>query len=81
MSSLSSTSFSRLCRPGRIVTSSAQTTPVADARAERHADDVAGRKLHPRRHPVGIGLVERDRHQDIDECVAAMAKVWPIPRG
>ena len=37
------------------------------ARAERHRDDVAGLELELARHPVGIGLVERDRHQDIDE--------------
>ena len=48
MSSLSSTSLRRLCRPGWIATSSAQTTPIF-ARAERHVDDVAGRKLHARR--------------------------------
>ena len=38
------------------------------ARAERHRDDVAGRELEPVRHPIGIGLVERDRHQDIDDA-------------
>ncbi len=37
------------------------------ARAERHGNDVPGRHLHPGRHHVGIGLVERDRHQDIDD--------------
>ena len=53
------------------MTSSAQTTPVADARAERHADQIARRKLHPRRNAVGIGLIERDRHQDIDDLLWA----------
>ena len=37
------------------------------AGAERHADDVAGRKLKRLGHPVGIGPVKRDRDQDIDD--------------
>ena len=36
-------------------------------RAERHADQIAWRKLHPRRNAVGISLIERDRHQDVHE--------------
>ena len=36
------------------------------ARAQRHGDHVAGRKIEPGRHPIGIGLVERHRHQNID---------------
>jgi hypothetical protein len=39
------------------------------ARAERHADQIARRQLHPGRDPVGIGLIERDRHQDIDDAL------------
>ena len=50
------------------------------ARAERHRHQVAGRKFEPGRHPVGIGLIERDRHQDIDDTHAHKVKVWPIPR-
>ena len=38
------------------------------ARAERYRHDVAGRDVHPGRHHIGIGLVERDRHQDIDDA-------------
>ena len=38
------------------------------ARAERHANDVAGLEFHAARHPVGIGMVERDRHQHIDDA-------------
>ena len=38
------------------------------ARAQRHRDEIAGRERRvPRRHPVGIGLVERHRHQDVDD--------------
>ncbi len=37
------------------------------ARTERHADNIAGRKRHPPRHTVGIGLVQRDRNQHIDD--------------
>ena len=40
------------------------------ARAERHAHQVAGRKLHAGRHPVGIGLVQRHRHQNVDNARA-----------
>ncbi len=36
--------------------------------AEGHGHDIAGRHLHPGRHHIGIGLVERDRHQDIDDA-------------
>ena len=38
------------------------------ARAERHADDVAGLQLHAARHAVGIGLIERNRHQHVDDA-------------
>ena len=38
------------------------------ARPQRHADDVAGLQLHAARHAIGIGLVERDRHQHIDDA-------------
>ena len=37
------------------------------AGAERHADDIARRKLKRLGHPVGIGPVKRDRDQDIDD--------------
>ena len=36
--------------------------------AERHVDDVAGRQRHAVGHPIGVGLIERDRHQDIDKA-------------
>ena len=38
------------------------------AGAERHGDDVAGRELERLGHPVGIGPVERDRDEDIDDA-------------
>jgi len=38
------------------------------ARPQRHAHDIARLKLHAARHPVGIGLIERDRHQHIDDA-------------
>ena len=39
------------------------------ARAERHGNDVAGRKRQRLRHPVGIGPVEGDRDEDIDHTL------------
>jgi hypothetical protein len=36
-------------------------------RPERHGDDIAGLQRKLRRHLVRIGVVEGDRHQDIDE--------------
>jgi hypothetical protein len=41
--------------------------PQRLARPEWHGHDVARRHLHAGRHHIGIGLVERDRHQDIDD--------------
>ncbi|MEY9106359.1 hypothetical protein ABH999_002555 [Bradyrhizobium yuanmingense] len=38
------------------------------ARTERHTDEIASLQLHAARHLVGIGLVERDRHQHIDHA-------------
>ena len=38
------------------------------ARTERHRDDVAGFQFHAAGHAVGIGLVQRDRHQHIDNA-------------
>ena len=38
------------------------------ARTERHGNDVAGLQLYAARHPVGISLVKRDRHQHIDHA-------------
>ena len=38
------------------------------ARSERHAHHIARLELHAARHPVGIGLIERDRHQHIDDA-------------
>ncbi|MHC2531548.1 hypothetical protein ACVJMY_001117 [Bradyrhizobium diazoefficiens] len=35
---------------------------------KRHADEIARLQLHPARHLVGIGLVERDRHQHVDHA-------------
>jgi hypothetical protein len=40
------------------------------ARTQRHGDDIAGRQIEARRNPVGIGRIERDRHQDIDDARA-----------
>jgi integrase/recombinase XerC len=40
------------------------------ARSERHRNDVARPKVELRRHPIGIGLIERDRNQDIDDARA-----------
>jgi len=37
------------------------------ARTERHADDIAGLQLHAARHAIRIGLIERNRHQHIDD--------------
>ena len=34
---------------------------------DHYADHVADLQLHSRRHPVGIAVVERDRHQDVHE--------------
>ena len=59
----------------------AQTTPTVSPRAERHGDDIAGLKLHPARHAIRIGVVERHRHQNIDEWRDHAACVWPIPGG
>ena len=39
------------------------------ARPQRHAHEIAGRKLEPRRHPIGIGLIEGDRHEDVDNLL------------
>ena len=38
------------------------------ARAERHRHHVAGLEIEARRHPIGIDLIERHRHQDIDNA-------------
>ena len=38
------------------------------ARPQRHADHIARRHIHAARHPVGIGLIERDRHQHVDDA-------------
>ena len=38
------------------------------ARSERHTHHIARLELHAARHPVGIGLIERDRHQHIDDA-------------
>ena len=32
-------------------------------------DEIAGRELHAGRHAIGIGLVERDRHQHVDDAL------------
>ncbi len=37
------------------------------ARSQRHAHHIAGLQVHAARHPVGIGVIERDRHQHIDD--------------
>ena len=38
------------------------------ARPQRHADDIAGLQLHAARHAIGIGLIESDRQQHIDDA-------------
>ena len=38
------------------------------ARTERHTHDIAGLQLHAARHAIGIVLIERDRHQHIDDA-------------
>ena len=38
------------------------------ARGEEHAVEVAGRELEPFRHSIGVGLVEGDRNEDIDDA-------------
>ncbi len=50
------------------------------ARAERHADDVARCEVDPLRHPVGIGPVERDRDQNIDNPLWHRATVGRFRR-
>ena len=42
--------------------------PGRHARPERNAHEVAGRQRELFRHPVGIGLIEGDREQDIDNA-------------
>ena len=44
-------------------------------RAKRHRDKVARGKLHAFRHPIGISLIKRHRHQNIDNSR------WPWPMG
>ena len=41
----------------------------AFARAQRDGHKITWRKFKTRRHPVGIGLVECYRHQDIDNSI------------
>ncbi len=38
------------------------------ARPQWHAHHIARLQFHAARHPVGIGLIERDRHQHIDDA-------------
>ena len=42
-------------------------------RAERHPDEIAGRKRELQRRPVRIGTIERDRNEHIDDAHWAMA--------
>jgi len=37
------------------------------ARSQRHAHDVARLQVHAAGRPIGIGLVERNRHQHVDD--------------
>ena len=79
-SSLASTSLSRLCRPGGCDRS--RPRPRRSLRARRAAPRRRrpARGSRPARHAVGIGMVERDRHQNIDECAWPWADAdWPIP--
>ena len=41
----------------------------AFARPQRHPHDVAGAEFHRVRHAIGIGLVERDRNQHVDDAL------------
>ena len=41
--------------------------PGGGARAQRHAHEIARRQRHVVRHAVRIGLVERDRQQNVDD--------------
>ncbi len=66
-SSFSLTSLRRLCRRGSGLAFSAHTTATTSRGPSGTADHVARRKLHAARHAVGIGLVQRDRHQHIDD--------------
>ena len=68
-SSLCSTSLIRLCRPGLTSTLSAHTTPVASRAPSGTEHEVARREVEIVRHPVRIGVVERDRHQHIDDVL------------
>ena len=40
------------------------------ARAKWHAHQIAGCEFEPGRHPVGIGLIQRHRHQNVDNARA-----------
>src|SRR5262249_51998332 len=51
------------------------------ARPERHGDYVAGRELKRRRHAVGIGPVQRDRHQHIDHTSGHLASRFRSSQG
>ncbi len=44
----------------------------AFASAERHRHQITGREFEPRRHTVGIGLVERYGNQNVDNPVHAL---------
>ena len=44
-------------------------------RAERNADEVARLEIKPGRNAIGIGLVERDRHQDIDDLLLRHGRI------
>ena len=66
-SSFSPTSFSRLCRRGSGFGIFRPHHRDHFARTEGHCDDIAGLELHAARHAIGIGLIERDRHQHIDD--------------
>src|SRR5262249_35314379 len=50
------------------------------ARTERHGHDIAGRERHGVGHPIRIGLVERDRHQDIDDALCHRLLTWSVIR-
>ena len=42
--------------------------PRRHARTQRNGNQVPGRELKPFRHPVGIGLIEGDGNEDIDDA-------------
>ena len=55
----------------------------AFARTQWHRHQIAGRKIETGRYPVGIGLVERNRDQNVDNPVhvLGLADSAPLRKG